>query len=110
MTYTPTPGVVARWTSRHRPPAGSACDECGTTLTDTTCNRCGQLAGRLVGMLATVVDTPAGPQLVIAERTVRGDWTPIRTFAATREAVRAISRPGATGPSQPATPAIGGLW
>jgi hypothetical protein len=105
----PTPGVVARWTTRRRPASGQCCDECGETLVDLACGRCGQLAGGLVGMLATVIDTPVGPQLVIARRTGYGDWTPIERMPATAEAFRAIARPGATGPPR-VTPAPGGLW
>ena len=104
----PTPGrVLARWTARPRPEAGSVCDECATVLDDIQCGTCGQLAGRPVGMLATVVDTPAGTRLVIAQRTEDG-WTPVRTVPATEDNVRALARPGATGPSPVAS--SGGLW
>ncbi len=72
------PGVVARWTTRRRPAAGTRCDECGEVLVDIACDGCGQLAGEIVGMLATVVDTPAGARLVIAEHTPEG-WTPVRS-------------------------------
>ena len=60
-------------------------------------------------MLATVVDTPGGPQLVIAQRTGNGHWIPVQTVPATAEAVRAVGRPGATGP-QADHVAVGGLW
>jgi hypothetical protein len=109
MTATPTPGVVARWTTRRRPVVGAVCEECATALVDIACEGCGQLAGRPVGMLASVIDTPAGPQLVIAERTAAGDWTPVRRGPATSEAVRVLARPGATGP-QARNQAAGGLW
>ena len=109
MTAAPTPGVVARWTTRRRPRAGDRCDECGTPVTDIACVGCGQLAGQAVGMLATVVATPTGRQLVIAQRTGSGDWTPVRAVPATAEAVRAVARPGATGP-QADHIAAGGLW
>jgi hypothetical protein len=103
----PTAGrVVARWTTRSRPGAGAVCDECATVLDDIECGTCGQLAGRPVGMLATVVDTAAGPRLVIAKRTDAG-WSPVRAVPATEDNVRALARPGATGPV-PAAP-IGGL-
>ena len=42
---TPTPGVVARWTTRRRPAAGDRCDECGDPRPDIACDGCGQLAG-----------------------------------------------------------------
>jgi hypothetical protein len=107
MTPTPIPGVVARWTARRRPAPGAVCTECATVLDDVRCAGCGQLAGRPVGMLATVVATEAGPGLVIAERTGTG-WTPVRRLPATTATVRALARPGATGPAP--TPATGGLW
>jgi len=106
---TPTPGVVARWTTRRPPRAGDRCEECGTPVTDTACVECGQLAGHAVGMLATVFETPAGPQLVIAQRTGHGDWAPVQTMPATTAAVRAVARPGATGPQRDYV-AAGGLW
>jgi hypothetical protein len=109
MTAAPTPGVVARWTTRRCPRAGECCDECGTPLTGIVCDRCGQLVGEAVGMLATVIDTAAGRQLVIAQRTRHGDWTPVRTMPATAEAVQALGRPGATGPDVEPV-ASGGLW
>ena len=61
-------------------------------------------------MLATVVDTPGGARLVIAQRTGNGDWTPVQTVPATAEAVRAVGRPGATGPARRLTSTVGGLW
>jgi len=109
MSASPTPGLVARWTVRRRPGAGERCDECGATLTDIACDGCGQLAGHAVGMLATVVESEGGLRLVVAQRTGRGDWTPVRTMAATAEAVRAIARPGGTGPDH-APVVSGGLW
>ena len=71
---------------------------------------CGQLAGEAVGMLATVVDADGELRLVIAQRTGRGDWTPIRTMSATRRS-RAVAsaRPDATGPA-PTIVDAGGLW
>jgi hypothetical protein len=105
---TPTPGVVARWTTRSRPARRERCDECGEVLRDVACGRCGQLAGEPVGMLATVVDTPAGARLVIAEHTPEG-WTPVRSVPATQANIAALSRPGATGPA-PAASTHGGLW
>jgi hypothetical protein len=99
-------GVVARWTSRPRPAQGAACDECGVALDGPRCAGCGQLAGRLVGMLATLVDTPAGAHIVVSQR-VAGGWAPISTVPATEDNLRALSRPAATGP---APAAVGGLW
>jgi hypothetical protein len=104
----PTPGVVARWITRRRPGPGQCCDECGEVLADLACGRCGQLAGELVGMLATVVDTLAGARLVIAEHTPEG-WAPVQSVPATRANVAALSRPGATGPA-PVASTTGGLW
>jgi hypothetical protein len=104
----PMPGVVARWTTRRRPGPGQRCDECGESLADLACGRCGQLASELVGMLATVVDAPAGARLVIAEHTPQG-WTPVQSIPATRANVAALSRPGATGPA-PVAATRGGLW
>jgi hypothetical protein len=109
-TPAPTPGVIARWTTRRPPRTGDRCDECGTPVTNTACAECGQLAGRAVGMLATVVETPAGRQLVIAQRTGHGDWTPVQTMPATIEAVRAVGRPGATGPFTSQLRSGGRLW
>jgi hypothetical protein len=106
---TVSPGVVARWTSRRRPATGAVCDECREVLVDVRCGCCGQLAGETVGMLATVIYTPAGVRLVIAEHGP-GGWAPIQAVPATRANVAALSCPGATGPA-PATGAIpGGLW
>ena len=105
---TPTPGVVARWTTRRRPAAGQRCDECGEVLLDVACDRCGQLPGELVGMLATVVDTPAGARLVIAEHTPDG-WAPVKSVPATRANVAALTRPGTTGPG-PVASTRRGLW
>jgi hypothetical protein len=91
------PGVVARWTS----PQDITCDECAMAVA-VACAECGQrFADRPVGMLASVVDTPAGPQLVIARRDESGNWTPIRRVPATTSNVRALARPGATGPGHP---------
>jgi hypothetical protein len=59
-------GVVARW-------AGGRRDE-------------------PVGMLAVVVDSPAGARLVIAERAPGGGWAPARAVDATGEAVRMVGR------------------
>jgi hypothetical protein len=59
-------GVVARW-------AGGRRDE-------------------PVGMLAVVVDTPAGARLVIAECIPGGGWAPSRVVEATAEAVRMVGR------------------
>jgi hypothetical protein len=108
-SLTPTPGVVARWTTRRRPTPGTVCEECATVLDDIQCGRCGQLAGPPVGMLATVVHTPAGARLVIAERSDQG-WVPVRALPATSDAVRALARPGATGPDLDRIPGAGGLW
>jgi hypothetical protein len=102
-----SPGVVARWTARRRPGRDERCEECGAILKCVTCDGCGQLAGELVGMLATVVDSPAGARLVIAERTPEG-WAPVRAVPATQANVTALSRQGATGPA-PVTSASGGL-
>src|SRR5262245_31255214 len=106
----PTPGIVARWTIRRRPASGTRCDECGEVLHGSVCGQCGQLAGPVVGMIATVIDTADGLRLVIAERTGRGDWTPIRTLPATQDNVNALTRPGATGPEPPAARLTGSLW
>jgi hypothetical protein len=78
-------------------------------LVDVACDECGQLANRPVGMLATVVDTPLGYELVIAERTEAGGWRPVRRLPATPAAVRALARPGASGP-QATVATVGGLW
>jgi hypothetical protein len=102
-----TSGVVARWTTR-RPAAGQRCDECGEVLVEVACDGCGQLAGETVGMLATVVDSPAGVRLVVAEHAPEG-WTPVRSLPATRANVAALSRPGAAGPA-PVASTHGGLW
>jgi hypothetical protein len=102
-----SPGVVARWTARRRPRRGERCEECGAILMCATCDGCGQLAGELVGILAAVVDSPAGARLVVAERTPDG-WAPVRTFPATQANVAALSRHGATGPA-PVTSTPGGL-
>jgi hypothetical protein len=102
-------GVVARWTTRRHPAAGSLCDECREVLVDMQCECCGQFAGEIVAMLATVVDTPAGARIVIAEHDVDG-WTPIRSVPATRANVAALSWPGATGPAIVGASMIGGLW
>lgn len=104
----PTLGMVARWTARRRPSA-SVCDECRALLVESQCQNCGQLAGELVAMLATVVDTLAGARLVIAEHGAEG-WTPIRSVPATRANVAALSRPGATGPAPVGASTFGGLW
>jgi hypothetical protein len=93
-----TCGVVARWTARCRPPTGGRCDECGTAVTGIACDECGQSAVYAVGMLATVVDTPAGPQLVIAERTSLGGWTPLQVMAPTTDAIEAVKRAEARAP------------
>jgi hypothetical protein len=106
MTAVTAPAVVARWTTRPYPAPGASCDECGSALDDVCCGGCGQLAGRLVGMLATVVDTPVGARIVVAERTA-GGWAPVTVFPATAENLRALARPGATGPAQATA---GGLW
>ena len=105
----PEPGMVARWTTRRPPAVGERCDECGTRLADVACDGCGQLAGETVGMLATVIDGPAGVRLVVAEHTAEG-WTPVRSLPATRANVAALSRPGATGPARVPSTTHGGLW
>ena len=104
-----TPGVVARWTVRRPPAAGTRCTECSTPLTGVACGACGQLAGETVGMIATVVASSGRYELVIAERSPDGDWLPVRRQPATPEVVRALSRPCATGP-QVGDSAVGGLW
>lgn len=108
MTTTPAPGVVARWTTRRHPAPGTICDECRELLVDMECDCCGQLAGAIVAMLATVVDTAAGARLVIAEHTPNG-WAPVQALPATRDNIAALRRPGATGPA-PAASRIGGMW
>jgi hypothetical protein len=98
-------GIVARWTV----PLAITCDECATAIAGA-CEGCGQrFAGRPVGMLASVVDTPAGPQLVIAQRDRTGNWTPVRRAPATAGNVRALARPSATGPRH-RLDETGGLW
>ena len=64
----PTPGLVARWTTRRPPAAGSLCEECAAVLVDVACQRCGQLAGEAVGMLATVLNAldPADRAALVA--------------------------------------------
>jgi hypothetical protein len=100
-----TPGIVARWTV----PQTITCDECATA-SHVACKECGQrFAGRPVGMLASVVDTPAGPQLVVSMRDETGNWTPVRRAPATAGNVRTVARPGATGP-QRRLDESGGLW
>ena len=54
----PTPGVIARWTTRRPPRAGDRCNDCRIAVTRRVCAECGQLTGQSVGMLATVVETP----------------------------------------------------
>jgi len=103
------PGLVARWTSRRYPAAGSICDECRELVVDMECRCCGQLAGELVGMLAVVVDTAAGARLVIAEHAADG-WVPIQSVPATRANVTALSRPGATGPALAGVSTVGRMW
>jgi hypothetical protein len=105
----PTPGLVARWTTRRHPAAGSLCDQCREVLVDIACGCCGQLAGEVVAVLAAVVDTPAGARLVIAEHTPDG-WTPVRSVPATWANVTALSRPGATGPTPAVATTERGLW
>ena len=100
------PAVVARWTTRPRPAPNATCDECAATLHEPRCTNCGQLGGRLVGMIATLVDTPAGSCIVVAQR-VAGGWAPVNTIPATEDSLRALARPGATGP---APAAVRGLW
>jgi hypothetical protein len=56
-------------------------------------------------MLATLVDSPAGARIIVAQR-VAGGWAPISTVPATEDNLRALSRPTATGP---APSAVGGL-
>jgi hypothetical protein len=99
-----TRGVVARWTGRRRT---AVCGECGepAEVAGTSCAGCGQLPGEPVGMLATVIDTPAGPRLVIAARAGNG-WVPIRAVEATSEALRMVRRQHDTGRAA----AAGGLW
>jgi hypothetical protein len=96
--HTVTPHVVARWATRQRPAPGAICDECAAALHGDRCDGCGQLAGQLIGMLATLVDTPAGARIVVARRTA-GGWAPVNTFPATPENLRALARPEATGPA-----------
>jgi hypothetical protein len=103
-----TPGPVARWTTRRRPSPGAHCYECGEALVDLACSGCGQLGGDVVAMIASVVDTPAGASLVVAEHGDSG-WTPVRAIPATPDNVAALVRPGATGPDPVAT-TNGGLW
>jgi hypothetical protein len=103
---TVTPGVVARWTTRARPAHNAICDECLAVLDEDRCANCGQLAGRLVGMIATLVDTPACSRIVVAQRSA-GGWVPVKAIPATADNLRALSRSGATGP---ALTTVGGLW
>jgi len=82
--------VVARWTSprRTRP---QPCDECAESTAGPMCAGCGQLVGGLVGMLAILVDTPAGRQLVISQRVGSG-WVPLRAMPASVETVAMVRR------------------
>jgi hypothetical protein len=98
------PGIVARWAGRRRT---AVCGECGepAAVAGTSCALCGQLPGEPVGMLATVIDTPAGPRLVIATR-IGGGWVPVRAVEATSEALRMVRRQHDTGRAT----AAGGLW
>jgi hypothetical protein len=93
------PRVLARWATRQRPASGAICDECAAVLYGDRCDCCGQLAGQLIGMLATLVDTPAGACIVVARRTA-GGWAPINTFPPTPENLRALARPEAVGPAR----------
>lgn len=76
-----TPSILARWTTHPDASTGGA-----------------------VGMLAAVVDTPAGARLVIAQRTPAGDWAPTRAIDATPDAVRMVRRQNTTDNGG------GGLW
>lgn len=83
--------IVARWTA-HR--SGPSCDECGTRTAGTAgspCPGCGEIPGPSVGMVAAVIDTPAGSRLVVARREGTG-WVPVRHVDATPKAVRMIRR------------------
>lgn len=82
-----TAGIVARW----------------TTHPDTETNAS-------VGMLAAVVDTPAGARLVIAQRTPAGDWVATRAIAATADAVRMVRRQNTPAGVAGAGVRGGGLW
>ena len=106
MSAPTAPAVVARWTRRPNPAPDATCDECGAALHEPRCANCGQLAGRLVGMIATHVDTPTGGRIVVAQR-VAGGWAPVNSVPATEDNLRALARPGATGP---APAAVGALW
>lgn len=100
-----TRGVIARWSSRRPAPVCAECGEPTPGAAGTPCDGCGQLTGSPVGMLATVVDSPAGARLVVAKR-VGGSWVPVSNIAATDEAVRMVRRQGVI-----ETPAAGGgLW
>jgi hypothetical protein len=106
MSSRTPPAVVARWTSRPNPTPDAACDDCAAALHEPRCENCGQLAGRLVGMIATIVDMPTGARIVVARR-VAGGWAPVNTVPATEANLRVLTRPGATGPAPTAS---GGLW
>lgn len=89
----PRPGVLARWAGAARTDQPVICGECGEAApAGSPCPGCHQLAAERVGMLATLVDTPAGARLVVAERDPHGGWVPIRAVPATGEAVRMIRR------------------
>jgi len=93
-----TARVVARWAGSPRAGEAVICDECGEAVaTGGRCPGCYQLAPEPVGMLATVVDTPAGPRLVITERDPSAArWVPTRVVPATGEAVRMVRRAAAS--------------
>ena len=109
-------GVVARWASRRSSNRAVLC-ECGEAVkAGWPCPGCRQIAGdatETVGMLAAVVDLPAGARLVVAEQTPdRGGWVPIRCLPPSGEAIRMLRRQAAqpTAAAADATRGGGGLW
>jgi uncharacterized Zn finger protein (UPF0148 family) len=86
-------GVVARWAEPHGTAHHTSCTGCGEPLVPHTieCPQCAQQVGRITAMLAQVIETAGGDRkLVISARTLEGGWEPVRTAAATDEAVRMI--------------------
>jgi hypothetical protein len=90
----PRTGVVARWVGAARSDRPVICGECGEAVAPggSRCPGCYEIAAGPVGMLATLIDTPTGPGLVVAERDPHGGWVPVRAVPATGEAVRTVRR------------------
>jgi hypothetical protein len=70
-------GLVARWVGGR--PGTGLCPACGEDLDGNQCPSCGHVVtAQRRAQIATVVDTPAGRRLVVAERTRGGGWVPTR--------------------------------